>query len=196
VRAIVASPWAPLLVSAIYVAAGLLVIPITLLVIVTCVFFGPLPGTAYALAGALANALATYGAGRFLGRQIVRRIAGVRLNYITRKLARRGMMAVAILRLLPVAPYSIVNAVAGASRLRLREFLLGTLIGILPVIALAATFVDRLQAALSEPGPASYAMLAVDVTLIVIAAMFVWYRFGRSDAASTAPAATRSIADG
>ena len=196
VRAIVASPWAPLLVSAIYVAAGMLVIPITLLVIVTCVFFGPLPGAAYALAGALANALATYGAGRVLGRQIVRRIAGVRLNYITRKLARRGMMAVAILRLLPVAPYSIVNAVAGASRLRLREFLPGTLIGILPAVAVAATFVDRLQAALSEPGPVNHAALAADVALIVIAATFVWYRFGRSDAASAAPAATRSIADG
>ena len=49
-------------------AALIVIVAITLLVIVTCVFFGPLPGAAYALAGALANALATYGAGRVLGR--------------------------------------------------------------------------------------------------------------------------------
>lgn len=180
VRAIVASPWAPALVAGIYVVAGLLAVPITLLIIVTCVFFGPWSGATHALAGAFASALATYGAGRMLGRQAVRRIAGVRLNYITRKLARRGMMAVAILRLLPVAPYSIVNAVAGASHMRLREFLPGTVIGIAPVIALAATFVDRLQAALNDPGPVSYAALAVDVALIIVAAAFVWQRFGRS----------------
>ena len=194
VRAIVASPWAPALVTGIYVVAGFLVVPITLLIIVTCVFFGALPGAAYALGGAFASALVTYGAGRMIGRQAVRRIAGVRLNFITRRLARRGMMAVAILRLLPVAPYSIVNAVAGASHVRLWEFLAGTVIGIAPVIALAATFVDRLHAALSEPGPVSYAMLAVDVTLIIVAAAFVWQRFGRSE---TPPAMRqRSLADG
>ncbi|MCI3951167.1 MAG: rane protein [Burkholderiales bacterium] len=195
VRTIVASPWAPLLASAVYVAAGLFVIPITLLIIVTCVFFGPLLGATYALAGTFASALATYGAGRLLGRQVVRRIAGVRLNFITRKLARRGMMAVAILRLLPVAPYSIVNAVAGASRVPLRDFLTGTVIGIAPAIALAATFVDRLQAALNDPGPVSYAALAADVALIVVAAAFVWQRFGRSETAAPMPAA-RSVADG
>lgn len=181
-RAIVNSPWAPLLVLAVYVVAGLLVIPITVLVIVTCVFFGPLPGAFYALAGALASAAATYWAGRALGRHTVRRLAGVRLNYITRKLARRGMMAVAMLRVLPIAPYSIVNAVAGASRLAMRDFLAGTAIGLAPVVALAATFVDRLSAALNDPGPVNYATLAADVTLIVIAALFVWQRFGRSDA--------------
>ncbi|HET7597078.1 MAG TPA: VTT domain-containing protein, partial [Burkholderiales bacterium] len=195
VRAIVASPWAPALVSGIFVVAGLLVVPITLLVIITCVFFEPWLGAIYALGGAFASALATYGTGRLLGRQAVRRIAGVRLNYITRRLARRGMMAVAILRLLPVAPYSIVNAVAGASHVRLREFLPGTLIGILPVIVVAATFVDRLQAALSEPGPVTYAALAVDVTLIVAAAAFVWRRFGRSETAASMPAA-RPVTDG
>jgi len=40
--------------------------------------------------------------------------------------------------MVPIAPFSIVNVVAGASKLRLRDFLLGTALGMLPGIAVMA----------------------------------------------------------
>jgi uncharacterized membrane protein YdjX (TVP38/TMEM64 family) len=80
----------------------------------------------------------------------------------------------------PIAPFSIVNAVAGASYVPLRDFLLGTALGAAPLIALAIAFVDRARAALADPGPATYGGLAIVAAVIVAGALFVWRRFGKA----------------
>jgi uncharacterized membrane protein YdjX (TVP38/TMEM64 family) len=58
------------------------------------------------------------------------------------------MWSLAGLRLIPVAPFSIVNLVAGASGVGLRDFLAGTLIGMGPGIVIICLSVDRARAAL------------------------------------------------
>jgi uncharacterized membrane protein YdjX (TVP38/TMEM64 family) len=178
------SPIAPLAVLAAYVVAGLLVIPVTALIIATGIVFGPLVGGMYALGGALASAAVTYWIGRRLGRHAVRRLAGRRLNRITRRLAKKGTMAIAVVRLLPIAPFSIVNAVAGASRIGWREFMLGTLIGMLPGITATVIFVDRVAKAVTDPGLATFLMLVAFVALILAAAVFVHRRLVRTDTAA------------
>ena len=75
----------------------------------------------------------------------MRRLAGSRLNRITRRLAKKGVMAIAVVRLLPIAPFSVVNAVAGASHIRLRDFMLGTALGMAPGIIVTVIFVDRVD---------------------------------------------------
>jgi phospholipase D1/2 len=177
-RDIADSPLAAFVVLAVYVMGGLLVLPITVLVILTAVVFGPFLGGVYALGGALLSAAATYRVGRRLGRDTVRRLAGSRLNPITHRLAKKGIFAIAVARLLPIAPFSIVNAVAGASRVPLSEFLLGTAIGMAPGIALTVVFVDRVSAAITRPGPATFTALAAVTALLVGGAAFIWRRFG------------------
>jgi uncharacterized membrane protein YdjX (TVP38/TMEM64 family) len=68
--------------------------------------------------------------------------------------------------MLPIAPFSIVNVVAGASHIRWRDFLLGTLLGLLPGIAALTVFVDRALAAIREPSVRSFALLGVAVVVI------------------------------
>ena len=177
-RAAASTPEALVAVLAVYVIGGLIAFPVVVLIVATGMVFGPTLGGIYALGGAVVNAAVTYGVGRRLGRDTVRRLAGSRLNRITRRLAKRGMLTVAILRLLPIAPYSIVNAVAGASHVRLRDFLLGTAIGMTPGIGLIVTFVDRISAVVTNPGPVTFATLAAVATIIAAAAWFVWRRFG------------------
>jgi len=56
------------------------------------------------------------------------------------------------LRLIPIAPFTVINLLAGASRVKLRDFLLGTLIGMGPGTVLICFSVDRARAALAgEP---------------------------------------------
>lgn len=167
-----------LAILAMYVLGGLLSLPLTLLVVVTAVVFGPFIGMAYALAGALLSATATYGLGRIVGRDTVRRAAGTRLNRITRRLASNGILALAALRLLPVAPFPVINAVAGASRIAPREFLLGTALGIAPRIAVTILFVACVDAAISTPDIMTIATLAVVTGAIIAAACLAWRRFG------------------
>jgi hypothetical protein len=47
-----------------------------------------------------------------------------------------------------------------------------------PWIVLTLTFVDRVRAVLTQPGPVSYALLMADIALIGLAVLFVWRRFG------------------
>jgi phosphatidylserine/phosphatidylglycerophosphate/cardiolipin synthase-like enzyme/uncharacterized membrane protein YdjX (TVP38/TMEM64 family) len=169
-------PLTPLLVLGAYVLAGLLVMPVTLVITVTGVVFGPLVGGVYALAGSMLSGIVTYAIGRKLGRETVRRVAGKRLNAITRGLAKRGLLTMILVRVVPVAPFTIVNVVAGASHIGLRDFVLGTALGMLPGIVATVVFVDRLIAAVRHPGPKTIALLTVIAAVLIATALLVHRR--------------------
>ncbi|WP_175793424.1 VTT domain-containing protein [Burkholderia ambifaria] len=167
-------PGAPALLLAGYVVAATLSVPITLLITVTGLVFGAWPGFAYAALGTMAAAAATYGIGHWLGRDAVRRLAGARANRLSEHLGRRGVVAMAVLRLLPIAPFTIVNLVAGASHIGLRDYLVGTAIGMLPGIVLTVTFAHQLTAAFSHPGPGAFAWLAaIGAVLVGVSVLLV-----------------------
>jgi uncharacterized membrane protein YdjX (TVP38/TMEM64 family) len=68
---------------------------------------------------------------------------------------------------LPVAPFTIVNMIAGATHIRAKDFLIGTVIGELPGLIALAIFVDQITSTVKHPGPGSYALLAGCAVLIV-----------------------------
>ncbi len=144
-------PWAGLVVVAGFFFGGLIMAPITLLVVATAIIFDPLAGVVYGLLGCLASATGVYWAGRLLGRDVIRRLAGDTLNRLSRQLARRGVLAVAVLRNMPIAPYNIVNLVAGASHIRFQDYLLGTLLGMAPGVIAINLFSEGLIEAVRNP---------------------------------------------
>jgi phosphatidylserine/phosphatidylglycerophosphate/cardiolipin synthase-like enzyme/uncharacterized membrane protein YdjX (TVP38/TMEM64 family) len=166
-RHLEALPFTPIAVVGGYVIAGLLVIPVTLLIAVTGIVFGPAQGMLYATAGTLLSAAVTYGCGYRLGRKTVQRLVGPRINRLSQRIARRGILAMVVLRMLPVAPFTVVNVVAGASHIRFRDYLIGTLLGMLPGIAMTVIFVHHLAEAVRNPSPGSVAVLVLVVALII-----------------------------
>jgi len=159
-------PATPLLVILAYVVGGLLMVPVTLLIAATGIVFGFMPGALYALAGALASAGAGYALGALLGREVVRRLLGARVNRLSRRVARRGILAMIVLRSLPLAPYGVVNVVSGASHIRLRDYLLGTTLGMLPGIVLTTAFAHNLVMAIRRPGAETLGVLVIVVLLL------------------------------
>ena len=155
-------------------------VPLVFLTLVALVAFGPLAGFACAMAGALLGAAASYGIGWFLGRDLVRRLAGERINRLSQRLARRGVLAVIAVRLVPVAPFAVVNMVAGASHIRLRDLLLGTAIGMTPATLVMVVFVDQITDALRQPTPLTFALAGLTVVLVVAGgwAMQRWLHVG------------------
>ena len=136
--------------------------------------FGAVEGFLYSLAGALLSALLSYWAGRFAGRDLVRRYAGKRLNKVSRQLSERGILAIVTLRIVPVAPYAVINLVAGASHISLRDFAIGTLLGLLPGLTAIALFGEGLEQSLRDPDLGSLAWLAALVAALV--ALIIWLR--------------------
>ena len=136
-----------------YVVGGFVALPITLLIILTLLACGPWLGMSLALAGSLLSAATLFGLGRVLGRYHVQRFAGRRVAYLSRRLAQRGTWAVFLVRMIPVAPFSIVNLVAGSTTISLREFLLGTALGMSPGIVVLSAILHGLEGALLAPTP-------------------------------------------
>lgn len=160
-------PWAPLIAILAFVGGGLVLFPVTVLVGVTAVVFGPLLGIVYALIGATLSGAMTFGIGRTLSREAVRELAGGRLNDLSRRLGERGLLAIVFARVVPVGPFTVVNIVAGASHIRWRDFLIGTVIGLVPGVTVASIFVDRVAAAIREPGTGTFALLAAAGAVLI-----------------------------
>jgi uncharacterized membrane protein YdjX (TVP38/TMEM64 family) len=162
------SPVAPLIVLGGYVLGGLAVVPVTVLIAVTVLAFGPVLGFTYSFAGTVLSAAVTFFVGHLLGRQWVRRLGGTTLHRLSRRLAKQGILSVMAVRVVPVAPFTVVNVVAGASHIRFRDFLIGTIVGMLPGLLGMTVFIDRLVATVKNPGPRGFAIMAV-VALIILA---------------------------
>lgn len=167
-------PLAPFVMMGAYVVGGLTMFPVTVLIVVTLVVFGPLYGGAVALAGTVLGTAAGYTAGRLLGRDAVQRFGGRRLNRLSQRVGQHGVLAMVALRLVPVAPFTLVNLVVGASRIRLRDCLLGTAIGMSPGIIVSASLVDRIAAVAHNPGAATFALLGL--VLLLPAGLWLFLR--------------------
>jgi phosphatidylserine/phosphatidylglycerophosphate/cardiolipin synthase-like enzyme/uncharacterized membrane protein YdjX (TVP38/TMEM64 family) len=169
-----AMPLTPLLILLTYVIGGFLMIPVTLLIALTGLVFGPLPGALYALAGSLLSAAAGYGTGYWLGSGTVQHMLGSRINRLTRlarRSAKRGILTVMVIRMLPLAPFSVVNIVAGASPVKFRDYLIGTALGLLPGILLMTTFAHNLLLVIRNPRADTVAVLLIVVLLLVAFAL-------------------------
>jgi len=143
--------------------------PRWLITLMAVAAFGPWAAFAYAQTGVLVAALAGYVAGELVNRETVRHMAGRRLNKLSRVLQKRGLIAVTLVRLVPVAPFMVVNAVMGAMRIKLHHFLIGTVLGMMPWMLATTVLGEHAAAAIAEPsrlifwlvGPAGLALAAL-----------------------------------
>lgn len=173
-RSLNAHPVTPLLATLGITAAATLAVPITLLIIISVLAFGPVAGFAYALVGGELSAILTYGAGAVAGKDLIQRYAGSRLKRVSEALARRGVLTIVTVRVVPVAPFVIINLVAGASRISFRDFALGTLLGMAPGMAVIALFAEGLLSALRQPdtiGLAGLLLLALGLLTLGLLAL-------------------------
>jgi len=130
------------------------------------VVFGPWEGFIYAMTGVLLAGTAGYAVGRLVHRDTVRRVAGPRLHRLTGVLQRRGIIGVTLVRLVPIAPYLVVNIVMGATRIRLHHFVLGTFFGMLPGGLAATVLSDQVAVALMNPSRVNLWLVAAAVCAI------------------------------
>jgi uncharacterized membrane protein YdjX (TVP38/TMEM64 family) len=189
VRPLEDHPLMPLLVIGAYAVGGLVVAPITMLIIATAMAFGPLLGFTYSLLGCLISAALTYGIGSLIGRETVRRFAGRHVSQLSQRLARHGLTAILIVRILPVAPFTVVNVMAGASEVRFRDFMLATFLGMLPGLVVMTLFGDQLQDAIQDPRAESFMILVALVVGLVLVMAWLRRRFGKPDAGAATPSA-------
>lgn len=166
-RTVADTPLAPLWVLGTFMGGSLIAMPITLLIVATSLVFATGWALAYALAGSLAAAALNFGIGRVLGGGFVSRIGGERWNRLNQRLSQSGVLAVFALRIVPVAPFLVVNLAAGASKLRFRDFMIGSLLGMAPGVLTITVFSGLVTQLLHHPSPKSIATLVGGVVVLL-----------------------------
>lgn len=178
---------APYLIVAGYVIGGLVLFPVTLLTVATVFTFGLLPGYLYALVGCLTSATLTYVMGRILGRDFVRKLAGSHVDRFRRTGAQHGLLTVFMMRIVPIAPFTVVNMVMGASQIGFRDFIVGSLLGMTPGLLVLTVFGFQLNYAVRSPGTGSLFLLGITVILItaVVIGVHRWLGSARGSPGTT-----------
>ncbi len=177
------SPLAPLIIVGAYVVGELVVFPVNILIAVTVIVFGPTLGIVYALVGCVLSSIAPYEIGRVLPFARLRGRTAARMHRLSAELTEHSVLAIMLVRIVPVAPYSVVSVVAGAARMPRRAYLLGTALGMLPGIVVSALFIDRILAAIRAPGPLTVVLVVVAAAVIGIMAFAIRRHLARSAAA-------------
>ena len=165
------TPWMPLVVAALYLGASLVLFPNTVLCLGVILALGPLMGIAYAFGGSMLAALAGYSMGRWGGKRIEKLRVGA-VERVCSTLRNGGFVQVLTLRLLPVAPFSATNVLAGAARVRVLPFAAATAVGISPYILTFGMFGRQARRLLANP---TMEDAAVAVGIIAVAAVVVWW---------------------
>ena len=147
------NPLAPLGFIALHVAASLVFVPRTVLAVAAGLVFGAWWGPVWAALGSLAGAVAGYLVARYLYSGFVERADPARLRALLARADKGGWRMVAMVRLLPLIPHSLTNYAFGLTRVSLASYIIGSLLGQLPLtIAYADLGAAGGQAMLSGSG--------------------------------------------
>lgn len=148
--------------------------------------FGPAEGFMYSWIATMVSATVNFWVGRFAGADVLKRYGGKTVNRISAFVGRNGFFASMIVRIVPSAPFIVVNMAAGVSRMSYFAFIAGAGIGVIPKTAVIAFFGGSLMALLAGGGWQAWAALA-GAALAWIGLMLVARRMLRADTGLAAP---------
>jgi phospholipase D1/2 len=171
-RAVREYPWAPAIVIFAYTPSAFLMFPRPLLTLLTVVAFGPWLGFTYGMVGIILSALATYYAGRVLKKETVRRLAGRHYDQASKALRRHGLAAMTAMRIVPAGPFAVEGILAGAMRVKVWHFTVGTVLGMLPGVLAMSVFGHQITAALEDPSLINWWIVA---GVVLAFAAMIWF---------------------
>ncbi len=176
-------PWGPAALGAMCVVAAVLLLPGSVLTIGTGFLYGVPLGFLVVWIGDLLGACIAFGIGRTVVREwVMRRMAGnEKFIALDEAVGEHGFKIVFLTRLSPVFPFGLLNYSFGASRVSCRQYVLGSLLGLIPGIVLYVYIGASLRSlAMATEGelPADSPLvhrvffwfgLAATITLVVVA---------------------------
>jgi phospholipase D1/2 len=171
-RSVREMPWAPVIVILAYIPTAFLMFPRPLLTLMTVIAFGPWLGFTYGMVGIVVSALATYCTGRVLKKETVKRLAGRYFEGASKALRRHGLLAMTAMRIVPAAPFAVEGILAGAMRVKVWHFTVGTILGTLPGVLATSVFGTQLTAALEDPSTINWWIVA---GVVLAFAAMIWF---------------------
>ncbi len=138
-----AGPLGPVLFIFVY-TLGVLFLPATPFTIAGAVIFGKFHGMLFNLTADTLGASISFYLGRYFLHGVARGFLETRMPWFDRKAAEDGFSVIFYLRIFWF-PFIVLNYAAGATRIRFRDYLLGTVLGLLPPVFLFTYFVGAMR---------------------------------------------------
>lgn len=176
-------PWALAAAVGGFTALAFLGVPQFVLVAAAVVAFGPWTGFAYSFVGNLVSAVIGFLVGRRFGARLLRDYAGRGVQDFMELVGRNGLLASAVVRLVPSAPFVVVNMAAGCTPMALWAFTLGTAAGSVPKLALTAFAGAQVVHGLNGGGWTRWALLAATAAVWIGSALWARAWLKRREAA-------------
>lgn len=110
----------------------LLLLPVGIFSTLGGLMFGALLGTIYTLVGSILGSIIAYFLAKKFGKELVDRLLKGRYSKIKINSKENGFIITFILRVVPILPFDAVSYICGISNIMFKDYLLGTIIGIIP----------------------------------------------------------------
>jgi len=168
---------APIAYIVIYILATLLFLPDALLAIAGGALFGKYLGTLYSMTGVVIGATIAFLMARYLGRDFIEKWViekSSTLQKYDKKLKRHGLWVMLVFRLIPFFPYNALNFALGLTDVKLSDYIITTVIGLVPGTFMYSYFGD----ALAQKDWTTLIVLAIIVMLILLV-LWIYWRWSR-----------------
>jgi uncharacterized membrane protein YdjX (TVP38/TMEM64 family) len=176
-------PWALPVAVAAFAALAFIGVPQFVLIAAAVVAFGAWAGFAYSWIGTMVSSLVGFYLGRMAGARALKTLSGESMQKFMDMVGRNGFLASLIVRLVPSAPFIVVNMAAGVTPMRVWDFAAGTALGIVPKIALTAFAGSSIVKALNGGGTKPVAWLVAVVAIWIAIGWFAqrWLKAREAD---------------
>lgn len=124
---------APILYIVIFTVRTIFIIfPYSVMIVFGGKIFGPVLGFIYSMVAIYLSSSLAFGLGRFLDKKIIERILKKELKGLDSKVEKHGFKIIFLMRISMIFPFDLLSFTAGMSKMNYKDFILGTILGIIP----------------------------------------------------------------
>lgn len=180
------SDWAPLYFLAAFVAGGLVMFPVTVMSAATAITFPPYKAAPISFTGILLSAALLHWLGARFLKKPVRKMLGETLHKVDAALKDKSILTIATLRMMPIAPFTLVNLAAGSMGVKFSDYMFGTALGLAPGLTMMCIFGRQVRAFWNHPS-ITKALVGVAIIIVWIGVSVVLQRWMSRRNASATP---------
>jgi uncharacterized membrane protein YdjX (TVP38/TMEM64 family) len=160
--------WGPVAFIVIYGIGCVFAIPGSLLTLIGGAIFGVMWGTVYNIFASNLGATLAFFMARYFGRDFIASFMKGRIESFDEKVASHGFRFIFTLRLIPLIPFNALNFGAGLSRIAYRDYVLGSVLGMLPGTFIYTYFADALLKGVTEAKKEAWINLIIASSLLIV----------------------------
>jgi len=154
----------------------LFVVPTSLLTVLAGNIYGPFIGLALSMISSFAAASLAFYLARFFGKPFVDKIIGGKALKLDEDIEKNGFIIMLLMRLSIVFPYDALGYASGLTKIKYRDYILGTMLGILPEMAVYSFMGKNI----AHPFSLRFILPIISVIVLALISFYVYNKYKKN----------------